>query len=119
MAGQLDAYNARDLERFTTYWAQDLQVYTHPHTLLYAGQAELRQRHAARFQEPDLHAHLLHRRAIGHIVMDQERVTRTFPEGRGTLDVAATYEVTGGLIRRAWFLTGTPALHDPPEGRLP
>jgi hypothetical protein len=36
----------------------------------------------ARFQEPNLEAVLLKRTVMGSIVVDHERVTRTFPEAR-------------------------------------
>lgn len=111
VAAQLDAYNARNIEQFVQYWAEDVQVYQFPNTLLFSGLPELRRRHEARFQEPDLHAELLHRRVIGNWVFDQERVTRNFPEGRGTLEVAAVYDVQEGKIRRAWFVFGEPVLN--------
>lgn len=34
-----------------------------------------------RFSEPDLHAELMGRFTMGAIVVDHERVTRTFPHG--------------------------------------
>lgn len=110
VAAQLDAYNARDIEQFIQFWAEDVQVYQFPDTPLFSGRPELRQRHDVRFQEPDLHAELLHRRVIGPWVFDQELVTRNFPEGRGTLEVAAVYDVQGGKIVRAWFTFGVPVL---------
>jgi hypothetical protein len=33
---------------------------------------------------------------FGNMVVDQERVTRTFPEGPGQIDVIAIYEIEGG-----------------------
>jgi hypothetical protein len=40
-------------------------------------------------------------------VVDQERVTRTFPDGPGEIDVIAIYEVENGKIAKAWFKMGT------------
>ena len=45
---------------------------------------------------------------IGDTVIDRERVTRTFPEGRGEIDVVGIYEVKDGLITRVWFISGPP-----------
>lgn len=96
---QLDAYNARDLDALLATYAPDARQYALPATLLAAGHAEMRPRFAARFQEPDLHAHLLQRAVMGNIVIDHETVTRNFPEGRGRVDLVAIYEVVDGLIR--------------------
>ena len=51
-----------------------------------------------RLQEPNLHARLLQRVVMGNIVIDHERVTRTFPEGPGSIDLVAIYEVADGRI---------------------
>lgn len=108
---QLDAYNDRDLNRFVQFWAEDVEVFEHPDTLLFSGLDALRERHAERFREPDLHAQVLHRRVIDQFVIDQELVTRNFPDGLGTLEVAAIYEVQNSKIRRAWYIFGQPRLN--------
>ena len=105
---QLDAYNAKDIEGFMRYWAKDARMYAHPDTLLCEGHAAIRARHADRFREPDLYARLIDRQVIGDTVIDRERVTRTFPEGRGEIDVVGIYEVKDGLITRVWFISGPP-----------
>ena len=107
---QLDAYNARDIEAFMQWWADDCEYYEFPSRLLARGAAQVRERHVARFREPNLFGELVHRAAIGNIVIDQERVTRTFPEGPGEIDVFAIYEVVDGKIAKAWFKMGTPRL---------
>ncbi len=99
---QLDAYNARDLDALLAIYAPDAELFDHPATLLARGTEELRPRFASRFTEPNLHATLLHRIVCGNKVFDHERVTRTFPEGPGELDVVMVYEVTGGRIARSW-----------------
>ncbi len=108
VARQLDAYNAKDIEAFMACWSANAQLFAHPDTLLASGHAEIRARHVLRFQEPDLHAELVSRTVLGDRIVDRERVTRTFPEGRGQVDVIAIYEVLGGLITRTWFVTGPP-----------
>lgn len=106
---QLDAYNARDIEAFMLEWAPDAQYFEHPAKLLASGAAEIRQRHVARFEEPDLHGALIKRMVAGNKVVDQEKVTRNFPQGRGQIDVIAIYEVESGKIAKAWFILGSPA----------
>jgi putative hydrolase of HD superfamily len=110
IAGQLAAYNARDIETFMAFWHEDAEIFEHPSTLLAAGVAEIRARHLIRFREPDLHGKLVARMSVGNLVVDREIVTRNFPEGLGTLDVIAIYEVEGSKIARAWFKMGTPRI---------
>lgn len=107
---QLDAYNAHDLEALLHVYAEDARVFEHPATLLASGSAQLRERFATRLQEPNLRAHLRQRMVMGRFVVDHERVERTFPEGTGSVELIATYEVVDGRITNAWFLTGPKTL---------
>jgi hypothetical protein len=107
---QLDAYNAHDLDALLATYAEDANLFEHPATLLASGHSQLRARFALRFQEPNLHAHLINRIVLGRFVVDHERVTRTFPEGTGTIDLVATYEVVDGKIINAWFLASPKTL---------
>lgn len=103
---QLDAYNARDLEALLGVYADDAQLFEFPGTLLAHGSNQLRERFGLRFKEPNLHARLLQRIVMGRTVVDHERITRTFPEGTGTLEMTMIYEVAGGRIQRAWAIPG-------------
>jgi hypothetical protein len=117
---QLDAYNARDIDAFMQCWADDCRYYEFPDRLLADGAAAIRDRHVARFKEPDLHGRLIERIAAAGLVIDQETVTRNFPEGLGEVDVVAIYEVENGRIAKAWFRMGERRLHAPsPVERLP
>jgi hypothetical protein len=107
---QLDAYNARNLDALLAIYAEDAQLFEHPNSLLARGTAELRARFAARFQESNLHAQLLQRIVSGTTVIDHERVTRTFPEGPGTVELTMIYEVQGDRITRAWSILGPKTL---------
>jgi hypothetical protein len=98
---QLDAYNARDIDALLATYAPDARQFEHPGTLLATGAAEMRARMALRLDEPDLHARLRQRVVMGNIVIDHEEVTRTFPEGKGRIDVVAIYEVIDGKIQSA------------------
>jgi len=110
---QLDAYNARDLDALLAIYANDAQMFEHPSKLLASGSAALRERFAARFQEPNLHATLLDRTVMGNMVVDHEEVTRTFPEGPGKIQLIMIYEVGQGRIAKAWSIAGPKTL-DPP-----
>jgi hypothetical protein len=103
---QLDAYNARDLDALLAMYAPDAQLFEHPSKLLADGAAALYERFTTRFQEPNLHATLLSRAVMGHIVVDHEVVTRTFPEGPGRIRLIMIYEVQAGRIARAWMIAG-------------
>jgi hypothetical protein len=107
---QLEAYNSRDIDALLAIYASDAQIFEHPATLLAVGSAALRGRFVARFQEPNLHATLLNRIAMGNIVVDYERVTRTFPEGTGALNLIMIYEVQNGKIAKSWMITGAKTL---------
>jgi hypothetical protein len=102
--------NARDIDAFMRWWAEDCLYYEFPSRLLANGAAEIRERHLLRFQEPNLFGRLTNRLCVGNLVIDQEIVTRNFPEGTGELDVIAIYEVEGGRIAKAWFKSGPPRL---------
>ena len=116
---QLDAYNARNIDAFMACWAPDAKIYAHPDTLLADGAAAIRARHEARFREPNLFGRLVQRMSAGQTVVDREVVTRTFPEGPGQLDFIAIYDLAGGKIARAWFVTGEPKLAAAPDRTRP
>ncbi|MBB3944858.1 putative hydrolase of HD superfamily [Rhizobium skierniewicense] len=103
---QLEAYNARDIDTFMPWWADDCQYYVFPDQLVAGTAEEIRERHVERFKEPNLHGKLLHRLVMGNTVIDHETVIRTFPEGPGELDVICIYEIISGKIAKAWFKIG-------------
>jgi hypothetical protein len=107
---QLDAYNARDVDALLAIYADDAQTFEHPSTLIATGTAALRERFLLRFEEPNLHAQLLSRIVMGNRVVDHEVVTRTFPEGMGTIELIMIYEVQGDRISKAWLMPGPKVL---------
>ena len=107
---QLDAYNNRDLEAWLATYADDAQQFEFPATLLASGHVQMRERSAPRFQEHNLHARLLKCTVMGHIVIDHEEVTRTFPEGQGRIELICIYEVRNGQIQNASFVFGAKTL---------
>jgi hypothetical protein len=99
---QLDAYNARNLDRFLAVYADDVKVYRPPAAVpSMDGKAALADFHAKqRFNLPGLRAELLNRIVMGTKVIDHERVSgiRDAP-----FEVLAVYNVVDGLIRAVWF----------------
>ena len=103
---QLEAFNARDMTALLAIYADEAEMYEHPAKLVARGSAGLRDRFAARFQEPNLRATLLKRIVSGHTVIDHESVARTFPEGPGRIELIMIYEVRDGRIAKAWMIAG-------------
>jgi hypothetical protein len=103
---QLDAFNAKDIDALMRAYAPDAEQFALHGERLASGEGEIRPRYVARFAEPDLHARLLSRTAMGNVVIDLELITRNFPEGLGTLEMLCIYEVVDGRIRRASFAPG-------------
>lgn len=106
---QLDAYNAKDVRAWLAAYHPDAKHFELHGARLACGHAELQQRIEARFAEPDLHAHLISRSVMGNIVVDHERITRNFPDGRGHVEMICIYEVAGEVIVKATFALGKPA----------
>ena len=107
---QVEAYNARDIDAFLATYAEDAQLFEHPAKLLATGSVQMRERYAARFKEPHLHAVIVKRIVMGNVVVDHERVTRTFPEGTGVVEAVAIYEVQNGKIAKVWLIVGPKTL---------
>jgi hypothetical protein len=99
---QLDAYNARDLERFVAQYTDDVRVFRPPAPEpVLSGKAAFAEHYARnRFNLPELHARLVNRIVSGNIVVDQEHVTGV---PGGAMDAVAVYEVVEGRIRTVWF----------------
>jgi hypothetical protein len=99
---QVDAYNARDLDRFVAAYTDTVLVYRMPAAEpSISGKVQLAETYATqRFNLPGLRAEIVNRIVLGNKVIDHERVwgIRDVP-----IEVAAVYEVVGGLIARVWF----------------
>jgi len=99
--GQLDAYNARNLQAFIAFYSEEIKLYRVPSTEpAIEGKAAFAAFYGEqRFTLPALHAALVNRIVVGNKVIDHERITgvRDVP-----FDVAVGYEVVDGLIRSMW-----------------
>lgn len=107
---QLDAYNAKDIDGWLGTYAPDAKQFSLHGACLAEGHAQMRERIAVRFTEPDLHARLLSRVVMANIVVDHERVTRNLPQGKGEMEMLCIYEIEQGLIQKASFAFGEPCL---------
>jgi hypothetical protein len=99
---QLDAYNARDLERFLAEYTDDVQVFRPPATEpVLAGKQAFGEHYVRnRFTLPNLHARLVSRIVSGNIVVDHEDISGL---SEASVSAIAVYEVTGERIRTVWF----------------
>jgi hypothetical protein len=100
---QLDAYNAQDLAAHCAQFADDVKVADLNGAVTVEGIAAYRARYAKVFADfPENKAVLLSRVAIGNVVIDHERVSRT-PTSE-PFEVAAIYTIANGRIRRVDFV---------------
>lgn len=99
--GQLDAYNARDLDSFLAFFSERVQVFR-PHTAgpSLSGKAEFARFYASeRFNRPGLRAELLSRMVLGERVIDHERIWGVTEQ---PIEMAVVYELREGLIETLW-----------------
>src|SRR5690349_23096084 len=102
--GQLEAYNARDVDQFLACYAADIVVQDGAGNTLMQGHESMRGEYAPFFAGfPGLHAEILHRIEAGDYVIDEERISGWQAEPvRGV----AIYHVADGLIDHVRLIDG-------------
>ena len=101
--GQLDAYNAQDLDAHCAFFAEDVVVADLNGAVTIEGKAAYRAKYSQVFGDfPQNHAELVNRIAVGDRVIDHERVRRS-PEAE-PFEVAAIYTLANGKIVRVDFV---------------
>lgn len=108
---QLEAYNNRNIEVFAQCWTEDCENFEFPNRLLARGIDAVMERYVERFKDEALHGKLISRISAANLVIDQELVTRTFPDGIGDVEVVAIYRVAEDKIAQAWFSFGNIRIH--------
>ena len=99
---QLEAYNARDLERFIACYTPDVVIEDGAGNLMMQGHDAMRERYGPMFaQNPDLHCRIVSRIRIGDYVVDEERITG---RGPGEVHAVAIYRLADDLIAHVRFL---------------
>lgn len=98
---QLDAYNARDLERFLAEFADDVRVYRPPAAEpAISGKQAFGEFYAMeRFNRPALRAEVLARMVLGDKVIDHERISGVRDE---PFETVVVYHVVDGRIAVMW-----------------
>jgi imidazolonepropionase-like amidohydrolase len=98
---QLNAYNQRNIEAFLEPYAEDVEVYSHPNTLLFKGKEAMRKMYTIMFEEtPNLHCKLENRIVQGNVVIDKERVQFE----SDISEAIAIYHIENNKIKKVFFI---------------
>ena len=98
---QLDAYNARDIDKFVATYSEDIEIYNSKGALTMKGHKQLRERYATLFKNtPNLHCIIENRIKINNKVIDKEKVTAN----DRILEAVVIYEVVDGKIKKVTFV---------------
>lgn len=96
---QLNAYNGHNLEAFLEPYADDVEIYNFPDTLVMKGKDEMRKAYQFVTQTPDLHCEIRGRIIQGNTVIDHERVRF----GKNVAEAIAIYKIENGKIKKVYF----------------
>jgi imidazolonepropionase-like amidohydrolase len=100
---QVNAYNARDIDAFVSFFHPDATIYRWPDRVMANGRDEISEHYGTLFSEsPELHCRIINRLVRGNIVIDEEKITGIL--GRDSLDALVLYEIKEGLITNCWLI---------------
>lgn len=101
----VDAYNAKDLDRFLGCWWESARIYRQGEDEpLYEGLERLREDYGKAFREhPGLKADILERVTHGNWVVDKERISGK--RDGSSYEALVLYQLEDGRIRNAWIAT--------------
>lgn len=98
---QLNAYNLRNIEAFLEPYADDVEIYDYPDTLISKGKENMRKNYSQMFEKiPNLHCELLGRISQGNVVIDKERVQF----GDRIVEAAAMFYIENSKISKVYFI---------------
>ncbi len=99
---QVDSYNARNLERFLSFYSPDIVILDGEGNQMTKGHEDMRQLYAGLFdQSPELHAEIKKRILSGQYVIDEEYITGFNLKGYPSeLSAAVVYRISDGKIAR-------------------
>lgn len=102
--GQLDAYNIRNIEEFCKWYSDDIQLIDlETSNVFCSGKDAMYERYAPMFEKhTSLYCNLVNRIVCGNFAFDEERVSGIHTDQ--IVHAVAIYEVSDGLITRAWFV---------------
>jgi len=99
---QVNGYNARNIDAFLEPYAEDVELYSFPNTLLSKGKEAMRKDYDAMFKRlPDLHCEVKNRIINGNFVIDKENVSGM---GNKRMEATAIYEIKNDKIIKVYFI---------------
>jgi hypothetical protein len=97
---QLNAYNARNIHAFLATYADNIQLYNFPDSLIGSGKEKMKEMYEGFFKTANnLHCKIVDRININNTIIDHEVVTFN---GK-TIEGIAIYEVKDGKIIKVTF----------------
>jgi hypothetical protein len=98
--GQVDAFSARDVERFLSFYDPDALIEDGQNNTMARGHEAMRALYSPLFaRSPDLHVTIPQRIQVGAYVIDEEALTGfVFPGFPSEVHAAAVYRGEGSVI---------------------
>jgi len=101
VAKQLEAYNARNINQFVQFYADDIEIVNYPDRTTIQGKEALRTTYKGLFERAtDLNCVIKNRIVVGNKVIDEEVVSI----GNTTFSAVAVYEIENDLIKKVTFI---------------
>jgi uncharacterized protein (TIGR02246 family) len=103
---QIEAYQARDVERFLSHYADDVSVVLFDGAPMFPDKEAMRQGYRKLFADsPNLHVTIANRIAGGEFVIDEEVLTGfSYGDEPSEMTAVAVYRVVDGKIARLMLL---------------
>jgi hypothetical protein len=103
---QVEAYRARDVERFLSHYADDACVVMFDGTVMFANKDVMREQYGKLFAaSPDLQVTVAGRAAAGEFVVDEEHLSGfIFADQPAERTAVAVYRVVHGKIAKLMIL---------------
>ena len=103
---QIEAYRARDVERFLAHYADDVSVVLFDGTPMFADKRMMREQYGKLFADsPDLRVTIANRMTAGEFVIDEERLSGIhFGDMATEITALSVYRVVEGKISRLMLL---------------
>jgi len=103
---QIEAYQAKDVERFLASYAEDASVVLFDGTPMFADKQVMREQYGRLFADsPGLHLTIAKRMSAGAFVVDEEHLSGVHFAGMPTeMTALSVYRVTDGKIARLMLL---------------
>jgi hypothetical protein len=103
---QIEAYRAKNVERFLSCYAEDASVVLFDGTPMFASKQVMREQYGKLFADsPGLHLTIANRMTAGDFVVDEEHVSgMNFGDMPTEITALSIYRVTNGKIARLMLL---------------